>query len=246
MISLVKRHLPIAAGLLAIAAAVALAVVLVSGRAGKPGGGSASQLSTREGAVGSAQGTVASSTQEATATRTRVAAASTATAVSTPIGLIDPAGPGPVFTEEPVYATMQAYARSQPQAPKVHDPPPPQVLTAAEMTAVKSRAGIYTADADEQYHNSPLIEVENLWVDVVDGRRVQVTVGAPDDDPSQGVVIVRTSSLTGTDAESGVYYTPTKSGAVKVTAASGAEVTLQAANGAVYIFDVRTRTFTRK
>lgn len=229
MLSLIRRYAAIVTGLLAVAAVVVLAVVLLSGRAGNPDSLDRAGADTRVGAAGSAQ----------------PGATSTTTAVSTPDNVIDPAGPGPVYTEEPVYATLQARSRAHP-APKIPATPPPNVITAAEMTAVKRGAGIYPADADEMYHRSPLIEVENIWVDVVDGRRVQVTAGYRDDDPSQGVIIVLSDDLDGTDGESAVYYTPTRSGAVKVTAAAVPRITLKAADGTVFTFDVISRTFARR
>lgn len=83
--------------------------------------------------------------------------------------------------------------------------------------------------------------VANMWQDVVNGRLVHVYAGARGDDPSQGAVIVQTD---GVDGPAGNFdlATPVKAGAVRIVAANGTKLTLQAKNGATFMFDVLART----
>jgi len=89
---------------------------------------------------------------------------------------------------------------------------------------------------------------QNRWVEQVGNAGIAVYAGASRSDPTQGVVVV---SVEGKDPLTrppaglvgGTYPTPTRAGAVHVVDATGERLTLAAANGATFIFDVPSRSY---
>lgn len=84
----------------------------------------------------------------------------------------------------------------------------------------------------------------NQWQAVRGGVHVQVYAGSSPGDPSQGLVVLRITSLDlHTSRAAGPYLTSVKAGPVRITAAKGARLTLTSTSGAIFIFDVGSRTY---
>jgi len=83
---------------------------------------------------------------------------------------------------------------------------------------------------------------QNQWQDVVGGKHTNVWAGAAGDDPQQGVVVVRTTSLDLTQTGGvEVFPTPTRTGALRIADAHGTVLTLVDSTGATFIFHVESR-----
>ncbi len=91
-----------------------------------------------------------------------------------------------------------------------------------------------------------LYTITNQWQNDVGGRHVQVYVGSETPFPSQGVVIVQTTSLDLQTVRTMTYLTPVTSGRLRIVAAQGSQLTLTAASGTSYVFDVVARTLLSK
>jgi hypothetical protein len=88
----------------------------------------------------------------------------------------------------------------------------------------------------------------NAWQGYDDqGNLVQVWAGASAEDSSQGEVVVHVLRFeddgSGTSVSGGVLPTPTKQGAVTISAAKGSVLSLTANDGAIWSFDVGANTF---
>lgn len=91
----------------------------------------------------------------------------------------------------------------------------------------------------------------NQWVGVIGNERVRVYAGAPRpgvgrDDPSQGFVVVETSSADGytPTKHGGVYKTSHLDGALRIVSAHGNVLALRSSDGRTFTFDVASRTLT--
>ncbi len=83
---------------------------------------------------------------------------------------------------------------------------------------------------------------ENQWQDVVGGKHTNVWAGAAGDDPNQGVVVVRTTSLDLAEVgRAEVFRTPGYTGPLRITDAHGTVLTLISATGATFTFNVEGR-----
>jgi hypothetical protein len=86
--------------------------------------------------------------------------------------------------------------------------------------------------------------VENAWQDTVDGVWVQVFAGHLTQESKQGVVIVNVlKSDLDTSGPLETFKTPTASGSVRIVAADGTKLTLKAADGKTWVFDVAARQY---
>jgi hypothetical protein len=90
---------------------------------------------------------------------------------------------------------------------------------------------------------SSQFSILNRWQKDRDGVHIAVYAGSLGDDPDQGVVVVATTPLDLSDAAWSLYPTPTRSGAVRILAASGSVVLLQACAGDHFGFDIDTRSY---
>jgi len=90
---------------------------------------------------------------------------------------------------------------------------------------------------------SSLYTIKNQWQNVVGGAHVQVYAGTETANPSQGIVAIVTTSLDLQTVQSATYPTPSADGAVQITAANGAQLTLTTTNGSSLTFNVVTHTF---
>jgi len=95
------------------------------------------------------------------------------------------------------------------------------------------------------FHGS-LYTITSQWQNDVGGKHVQVYVGAETPFPSQGVVIVQITSLDLQTVRTVTYLKPVTSGSLRIVAAQGSQLTLTAANGTSYVFDVVARTLLSK
>lgn len=85
--------------------------------------------------------------------------------------------------------------------------------------------------------------IENQWQDIVNGQLVIVYAGRLGAAPDQGFVAVSTGTPSGENVTTQQFLTPTKSGAVKITAVNGSLVTLESTQGVTFTFDLTALTF---
>ena len=95
-----------------------------------------------------------------------------------------------------------------------------------------------------QYPSVPfstsMYRITNAWQDLVNGEYVLVFVGTRASDPEQGVVIV----MVDPPHLTGVYETPTRSGAISITDVAGLRLVIQSSStGEIYYFDVPAQKF---
>lgn len=88
--------------------------------------------------------------------------------------------------------------------------------------------------------------IENQWHDIVGGEHVNIYAGSYRTDPSQGVLVLQTTALdlASRSSPGGVYETPMKAGSLRIVAATRSALTLEAASGARFSFDVSIRELT--
>jgi hypothetical protein len=81
------------------------------------------------------------------------------------------------------------------------------------------------------------------WRGIVNGEYMDVWAGAYKYDADQGVLLVftRTLTLSRSSGERPEYTTPARVGSVRIVAADGLRLTLEAGNGQQFIFDAGTR-----
>jgi hypothetical protein len=83
--------------------------------------------------------------------------------------------------------------------------------------------------------------IQNGWRREINGYAARVAAGALVSDPQQGIVLVSWDLPDAPNA--GVYETPLKAGAVRITAEDGFRLTLQANDGTIFYFDVPGQKF---
>lgn len=83
--------------------------------------------------------------------------------------------------------------------------------------------------------------IQNGWRREINGHPARVAAGALVSDPQQGIVLV-SWDLPGAP-NAGVYETPIKAGAVRITAEDGFRIILQADDGTTFYFDVPGQKF---
>lgn len=70
-----------------------------------------------------------------------------------------------------------------------------------------------------------------------------VFAGASETDPSQGLIVVHTYTLTGRHLLDEDYPAPSGSGALRIVSASGNRLSLRTKTGAILVFDFDLRRF---
>jgi hypothetical protein len=85
--------------------------------------------------------------------------------------------------------------------------------------------------------------VENQWQEVVSGELVVVYAGRLTQTPDQGFVAVQMGTRSSKTFSLQRYLTPAQAGAVKIVDVNGLQLTLRAADGTTFAFDVPSRTF---
>jgi hypothetical protein len=83
------------------------------------------------------------------------------------------------------------------------------------------------------------IVLNNQWQEKINGFWVHVYAGSLFDNRDQGVIIVSVEGM----KMGGRYLTPSQSGMVKITSASGYRLILETEDGTVYYFDVPAQAF---
>ncbi len=105
------------------------------------------------------------------------------------------------------------------------------------------RSGIFPGDGG-MFHDGQAV-IANRWQSQLDGSNFQVYAGAAGKNSPQGVVVVTITSADRMQTRSQVYLAPPRTGPLEIISASGLVVELQAANGRLLDFDLRTRQFTQ-
>lgn len=91
--------------------------------------------------------------------------------------------------------------------------------------------------------NPGVVTITNKWQDSINSRLVTVWAGALTADPQQGVVVVIDGPIAAMSPPPQPRTTPTKHGAVRVTAVNGPLLTLTAIDGTIFTFDRTTEAF---
>jgi hypothetical protein len=135
-------------------------------------------------------------------------------------------------------ATFMARRASAPKTPK--DPlarPPVSEPEPAWPSGI--------VDSGQAPFAGSMFAFENQWQDVVAGEHASAYAGSLRDDPAQGIVALAFTALdvTGPASLGGIFRTPLKAGPVRIVAANGARLTLEAADGMHFVFDIVTRSF---
>ncbi|MEM8530939.1 MAG: hypothetical protein AAGF95_08860 [Chloroflexota bacterium] len=110
---------------------------------------------------------------------------------------------------------------------------PPE--TAGDITPPR---GILTGYNDIFKRN---IDIRNVWQDEVDGIWWQIYAGAIAAEPDKGVVVVVKMEADGTPIQR--YETPEQVGAVRIIAEQSEQLTLEAEDGTLFVFDIPSREF---
>lgn len=138
------------------------------------------------------------------------------------------------------YAAARATARGQDHSQSI--PPPHMPTHAPVLPGQRTQAGDGTIiETGLAPYPGSSYRFENRWVMETPARTIIVYAGALTPDPAQGVVVVDSSPR----GVGGRYPTPTKSGSVHITGADGQRLTLAAADGTTFVFDVAARVFAR-
>ncbi len=114
-------------------------------------------------------------------------------------------------------------------------------------------AGIYQ-EFSQPMGWGTLYDVQNMWMGPVSGGHIQVYAGLKSDEvgrfvvngSGQGVIAVLAfpyDSASNIALTGGEYLSPTRTGSLHITAASGICLSLTSTNGTQYAFDVTTRTW---
>ena len=84
-------------------------------------------------------------------------------------------------------------------------------------------------------------KMENYWRGMVDGIWIDIYAGVRRDDWTQGRLLLQHTELTGGLIAS--VATPLKSGTIKVIAEQNQQLTLEAEDGTLFVFDIPSREF---
>jgi hypothetical protein len=85
--------------------------------------------------------------------------------------------------------------------------------------------------------------IENQWQTTLPNGHVRVYAGSLASDPSQGLVVVLTTSLDLKQGTTQVYLTPAKTGPIRIFDSYGQQLSLISKGGALLTFDVSARQF---
>jgi hypothetical protein len=112
------------------------------------------------------------------------------------------------------------------------------LMTAIPEITASRPTGIFDAGA-EFFHEG--YRMQNAWQNLVNGYWADVVAGARANDPEQGVIF---SSWQFPNAAIGQFYdTPVRAGAVRIIAEQNYRLTLEAANGTLFYWDVPSQRF---
>jgi len=89
--------------------------------------------------------------------------------------------------------------------------------------------------------------INNAWQQDFGGNHVQVYAGHITEDAEQGLVVIRTTDVNDMEQVTVERFpTPVKAGSLTVVAEKNHKLTLQAANGTTFEFDVNKKEYTQK
>ena len=97
--------------------------------------------------------------------------------------------------------------------------------------------------SDTAFNGIKGIRIANVWNGPVDGIWTKIHAGSEEADWSQGLLYFRAVSPTEAPIEVEVYRTPTKNGIVKIIAKENEQLTLEAEDGTLFVFDIPSRMF---
>lgn len=114
-------------------------------------------------------------------------------------------------------------------------------ITRTPETPVYLPTGIYDDQRVRISAELLFIDAQNAWGGFIDGNRFTLYAGSLQSDPDQGVVGLVTSLPGGKRIEK--FVTPSKHGALRVVTEQNNRITLIAADGTIFYFDLPTRQF---
>lgn len=138
--------------------------------------------------------------------------------------------------------TIVAASPTAPAATQTGDPDY-QATSYALMTAIPEitaarPTGIFDAGA-EFFHEG--YRMQNAWQNLMNGSWADVVAGAYVNEPEQGVIF---SSWQFPNAAIGQFYdTPTRAGSVRIIAEENYRLTLEAADGTLFYWDIPSQSF---
>ena len=94
---------------------------------------------------------------------------------------------------------------------------------------------------DNTFNGIKGIRIANVWRGPVDGIWFNIHAASLEDDRSQGLLYFRAVDVMEAPLE--IYQTPTKNGIVKVIAEQNDQLTLEAEDGTLFVFDIPSREF---
>ncbi|MEM8530937.1 MAG: hypothetical protein AAGF95_08850 [Chloroflexota bacterium] len=97
--------------------------------------------------------------------------------------------------------------------------------------------------SDTAFNGIKGIRIANVWTGPVDEIWTKIHAGSEEADRSQGLLYFRAMDLTETPIEVEVYRTPTQNGIVKIIAKENEQLTLEAEDGTLFVFDIPSREF---
>lgn len=139
------------------------------------------------------------------------------------------------------------------QAAPTRDPnlPPPETLR--PITPQPIRYGIIndTSCRDDFTIEGIRFAQYNCWQGVVDNHYIHIAAGGRIDSPHpdlqmRGGVMIYQGDVTNPrngQFDPTIYFTPTNGGAVRIMKAQGTQFTMQAENGAIFLFDLPTKSW---
>lgn len=94
--------------------------------------------------------------------------------------------------------------------------------------------------------SATLYQITNQWQGQIGSEFVRVYAGAKTADPTQGIIVVLTTSTVDladhTRQTGGLFLTPDKLGALRIVSANGPQLTLVTPGGRQFMFDAAART----
>ena len=136
-------------------------------------------------------------------------------------------------------AQVQAAARNAPQPAKNPKTPRPAATPEPWPT------GIF--ETPQAPFSTSLYQITNQWQGRIGDEFVQVYAGARTADPSQGVLVVLTTSaldLSDHTTTSGGFYPLVASGSLRIVAGDASGLSISSARGLAFTFDLKTRALT--
>jgi len=103
------------------------------------------------------------------------------------------------------------------------------------------RSGIFPGDGG-LFHDGQAV-IANHWQSLVGGDYLQVYAGVKSKNSALGVVVVMVTSANRMQTQAQVYQAPPDTGPLEIIGANGLVLKLQAGNGRLLDFDLRTRQF---